>query len=192
MIFDEGGEIKRYEHIIVDHDTNTEDEGGKIITTAVPKLPTGDASPQTAPPDVPKAKDQQTPTLASSRPMCTTRTPIHDDDDPFTTSSYTHKAKAPVATPPIATTGIEVILDDSEHAHAAQVTSNDDLFTYADAMSRTDAAKWFAACEEELCMFRKMEVYKDVNWPANRKVIGRKWVFCIKWGPNGEIQKYKA
>jgi len=59
-------------------------------------------------------------------------------------------------------------------------------------MSCTDAAEWFAACEEELRTFRKMEVYEDVDQPVNRKVVGSKWVFRIKWGPNGKIQKYKA
>ena len=65
--------------------------------------------------------------------------------------------------PPIASIGTEIIPDDGEHAHAAQVPSNDNPLTYADAMSRTDAAEWFAACEEELHMFRKMEVYNEVD-----------------------------
>ena len=56
----------------------------------------------------------------------------------------------------------------------------------------TDAAEWFAACEEELRTFRKMEVYDEADQPVNRKVVGSKWVFRIKWGPNGKIQKYKA
>jgi len=66
VIFDEGGEIKHYECIIIDHDTDAVDEGGEIIMTTVPKLSTGDVSPQAAPPDVPKVRAQQTPTPTSS------------------------------------------------------------------------------------------------------------------------------
>jgi len=51
-----GAEIKCYERIIIDHNTDNADEGGKIITTAVPKLSTGDAPPQAAPPDVTKSQ----------------------------------------------------------------------------------------------------------------------------------------
>jgi len=36
VIFDEGGEIKRYERVIVDHDTDSADEGGEAITTTAP------------------------------------------------------------------------------------------------------------------------------------------------------------
>ena len=35
-------------------------------------------------------------------------------------------------------------------------------------------------------------MYKVVPCPKGRKVVGSKWVFHIKWGPDGAIQKYKA
>ena len=37
-----------------------------------------------------------------------------------------------------------------------------------------------------------MGVYKVVPHPNGRKVVGSKWVFRIKRGPDGTIQKYKA
>jgi Reverse transcriptase (RNA-dependent DNA polymerase) len=37
-----------------------------------------------------------------------------------------------------------------------------------------------------------MGVYEVVPWPKDQKVMGSKWVFCIKWGPDGNVQKYKA
>ena len=64
--------------------------------------------------------------------------------------------------------------------------------TYAEAMSRPDTAEWEAACEDEHCAFERMGVYEVVPRPKDRKVVGSKWVFHIKWGPNNSIQKYKA
>jgi len=63
---------------------------------------------------------------------------------------------------------------------------------YEDAMSRPDVAEWLAACTEELQTFERMEVYEEVDRPRDRKIVGSKWVFRIKRGPDGEIQKYKA
>ncbi len=59
-------------------------------------------------------------------------------------------------------------------------------------MSRPDAEQWKAACAEELLSFAKAELYDEVERPRNRKVIDCKWVFRIKRGPDGGIQKYKA
>ena len=37
-----------------------------------------------------------------------------------------------------------------------------------------------------------MSVYEVVLCPTGQKVVGSKWVFHIKRGPNSTIQKYKA
>src|SRR5712672_2949792 len=59
-------------------------------------------------------------------------------------------------------------------------------------MARPDANKWEAACADEIGVFDHMEVYEVVPCPKGRKVVGSKWVFRIKRGPDGNIQKYKA
>ena len=41
-------------------------------------------------------------------------------------------------------------------------------------------------------MFKEMDVYDVVPCLKGHKVIGSKWVFYVKQGPNGSIQKYKA
>ncbi len=64
--------------------------------------------------------------------------------------------------------------------------------SYTEAMSRADAAEWDAACEDERCAFERLGVYEVVPRPKGRKVIGSKWVFRIKRGPDGAVQKYKA
>ena len=64
--------------------------------------------------------------------------------------------------------------------------------TYNEAMKRSDAAEWDVACKDKIRMFQQMGVYDVVPRPEGRKVIGSKWVFRIKRGPDGGIQKYKA
>ena len=59
-------------------------------------------------------------------------------------------------------------------------------------MNRLDAADWDVACMAELCAFEEMGVYEFAPWPKGRKVVGSKWIFRIKRGPDGAIQKYKA
>ena len=59
-------------------------------------------------------------------------------------------------------------------------------------MSHPDAAEWDTACEDEIRSFKNMGIYETVPRPKDRKVVGSKWVFRIKRGPDGNIQKYKA
>ena len=59
-------------------------------------------------------------------------------------------------------------------------------------MKCSDAAEWDVSCENEIRMFQQMGVYDVVPRPEGRKVIGSKWVFCVKHGPDRGIQKYKA
>ena len=44
----------------------------------------------------------------------------------------------------------------------------------------------------ELNTFKEIGLYQEVEILPNRKIINSKWVFKIKRGPNGEINKYKA
>jgi Reverse transcriptase (RNA-dependent DNA polymerase) len=37
-----------------------------------------------------------------------------------------------------------------------------------------------------------MGVYEIIPRPRNRKIVGSQWVFRVKHGPDGSIQKYKA
>jgi hypothetical protein len=59
-------------------------------------------------------------------------------------------------------------------------------------MARPDAAEWELACDNEKRAFEHLGVYEVVPRPHDRKVVGSKWVFRIKRGPDGSIQKYKA
>jgi hypothetical protein len=80
------------------------------------------------------------------------------------------------------------------YGHWANVALTDaaEPKTYNEAMASPDASEWLAACEEEMQTWKDLEVYNIVPRPKGCKVIRSKWVFRIKWGPNGSIQKHKA
>ena len=46
--------------------------------------------------------------------------------------------------------------------------------------------------QEEMDMLQKRGTWKLVDRPKDRKVIGCRWVYVIKYGPNGDILRYKA
>jgi reverse transcriptase-like protein len=110
-------------------------------------------------------------TEPDGHPKCIIQAPIRDDDAHYEVTSYRpHHAQANITT----------------------IDNLGDPRTYVEAMKRADAAKWEMACEQEKQSFESMGVYTIVPCPKGRKVVGSKWVFCIKWGPNSTIQKYKA
>lgn len=46
--------------------------------------------------------------------------------------------------------------------------------------------------EEELDWFQKNDVWKLVELPNGKKVVGAKWVFRNKWDENGKVVTNKA
>jgi len=109
------------------------------------------------------------PTLATalSCPKHTTHPPIPDDNPHYDVSSYGHRANIALA-------------DTLE------------LKIYNEAMASQDAIEWLTACKEEMWTWKDLDVYDIVPQPKGCKVIGSKWVFHVKQGPNRSIQKYKA
>ena len=67
-----------------------------------------------------------------------------------------------------------------------------DPISYHDALSREDRESWQKACNEELETLKKFGVYEEVPQPHDRKIVGSKWVFRMKMGPDGQIERYKA
>jgi transposase InsO family protein len=112
--------------------------------------------------------------LAANRPKRTIQPPIRDDDPRYSVTSYGPRK------PKIA------------QANLADGEPLTDPRSYAEAMARPDANEWEAACMAEMSVFDHMGVYEIVPRPKDRKVVGSKWVFRIKRGPDGAIQKYKA
>ena len=59
-------------------------------------------------------------------------------------------------------------------------------------MTGADADYWWKAMEEEITLLKKQGTWKLVDKPKDRKVVGCRWTYVIKYGPNGEILRYKA
>jgi hypothetical protein len=112
------------------------------------------------------------PLESPARPKRTIRAPIRDDDARYDVSSYDRKRP------------VRVTVADAE--------LGSDPRTFDEAMARPDAAKWILACENERHAFEQMGVFEIVPRPRNRKIVGSRWVFRVKRGPDGSIQKYKA
>ena len=105
------------------------------------------------------------------RPRRTIHTPVKDDDLRYEVTSYGQR---------------------QARANIAKTNELSDPLTYAEAMKRSDAVQWEMACKQERKAFEGMGVYSVIPCPQGHKVMGSKWVFRIKRGPDGTIQKYKA
>ena len=134
VIFDEGGATPHYEHIIL----KTDNAGDP------PPLPTSSLTTSCTTPTLINSTTPTTPPSpnVTSCPKHTICTPTRDDDDCYSVTSYQ-------------------CTQQSEHATVACTSTSDDPQMYAKAMSRPDAAKWDAACEE-MNSFQRMRVYEVV------------------------------
>jgi hypothetical protein len=118
--------------------------------------------------DPPTSPTLTPPTMSSNPcPKCTTRPPIPDDDPRYNVSFYGPRANLANAEAP-------------------------EPKTYDKAMASLDAIKWLAAYEDKMQTWKQLDVYDVIPWPKGRKIVGSKWVFHVKQGPDGTIQKYKA
>ena len=82
----------------------------------------------------------------------------------------------------------------TQSAHRADTAMplDSEPLTYSDAVGCPDANLWLDAMGVELNTFKEIGLYQEVEAPPDHKIIDSKWVFKIKRGPNGEIDKYKA
>jgi len=64
--------------------------------------------------------------------------------------------------------------------------------TYKEAMRSPQAAQWKAACDDEMASLISNQTWEVTPAPPGRSVIGSRWVFALKRGPDGEIVRYKA
>ena len=63
--------------------------------------------------------------------------------------------------------------------------------SYSEAVSSTDRSKWQKAMEEEMQALKENDTFDLTITPKDRTVVGGRWVYAIKPGPNNE-KKYKA
>lgn len=61
-----------------------------------------------------------------------------------------------------------------------------------DVLQSPKRDKWMNAMEQEIKSLKEHKVWKLVELPKNRKTVGCKWVYKLKSGPDGTIERYKA
>ncbi len=92
-------------------------------------------------------------------------------------------------------------LNFSEYAYLAQSEelleaavnkAQDDPKTLSKARSHSDWPKWQEAMDREIATLEEAGTWTTVPRPANKNIVGSKWVFHIKHKANGTIEKYKA
>ncbi|XP_071740424.1 uncharacterized mitochondrial protein AtMg00820-like [Rutidosis leptorrhynchoides] len=52
--------------------------------------------------------------------------------------------------------------------------------------------KWKKAMEEEMEALQKSDTWEKCVIPQGKKPVGNRWVFTIKYKPDGTIERYKA
>ena len=63
---------------------------------------------------------------------------------------------------------------------------------YEEAVSSPDSEMWLQAMASELDSLDRNETFLACHKPADRKAIKTKWVFALKYKPNGSIDRAKA
>jgi hypothetical protein len=61
-----------------------------------------------------------------------------------------------------------------------------------EALSGLDALHWEKAIQSELDSLQKNNIWILTTLCKDRKLVSSKWVFKIKYNPDGNISKYKA
>ena len=124
---------------------------------------------------------------------------MHDDDDRYFLTSYGNRTSQNVGgrgggegrvagdnEAERCTANVTQVKDVTDESARAAILG--DPLTYHDAMSREDHGEWIKACNAELEVLKKFGVFEEVPQPKDRKIVGSKWVFRMKHGPNGQIK----
>ncbi|KAD4888928.1 hypothetical protein E3N88_21001 [Mikania micrantha] len=85
-----------------------------------------------------------------------------------------------------------VSYDNFSHAHKAflsAISSNDEPKTFKQASQN---ANWVDAMNREIKALEENGTWTLEELPKDKKAIDSKWVYKIKYKPNGEIERYKA
>jgi hypothetical protein len=72
----------------------------------------------------------------------------------------------------------------------ANVAVGDEPLSYGDAMASADRDKWEEAIESEYESIVANQTWELAPLPPGRKAIGSKWVFRVKYGPDGQIIRH--
>jgi len=52
--------------------------------------------------------------------------------------------------------------------------------------------KWKVVMDEEMRALLENKTWEVVDFPQGKKIVSCKWIFSVKFKPDGEIERYKA
>ena len=64
--------------------------------------------------------------------------------------------------------------------------------TIEEATACSEKAEWMQAMETEMKSLKENDVWELVELPTGRKTVGSKWVYKVKTGAHGSVERYKA
>ena len=70
--------------------------------------------------------------------------------------------------------------------------AEDEPENYKEAMTSPDAEKWKSACAEEYNMLMGYYIWTLVERPPNTNIVESHWMFHVKHGNHGQVNRYKA
>jgi Reverse transcriptase (RNA-dependent DNA polymerase) len=74
-------------------------------------------------------------------------------------------------------------------AYLSNITNKTEPTNFSEA---NQSSNWRKAMKEELQALEKNDTWDIVNLPKNKKPVGCKWVYKIKYNCDGTIERYKA
>ena len=81
---------------------------------------------------------------------------------------------------------------DIDHIEALSVVDDDNPVSYEQVLNSDVSREWQQAMQDEYDALVDNETWNLVPAPSGRRVVGGKWVYKVKRGSQGEIDKYKA
>lgn len=64
--------------------------------------------------------------------------------------------------------------------------------SYMDAMKSSDSNMWRQSMDEEFNNLQENGTWEVIDKPIDKNILGCKWVFKIKRGPDGNVNRYKS
>ncbi len=69
---------------------------------------------------------------------------------------------------------------------------SDTLQNYQQAVSSSEKIQWIEAMQEEFDSHQVNKTWEPTELPKGRKVVPGRWVYKKKYGPIGEVERYKV
>ena len=87
--------------------------------------------------------------------------------------------------------GIDEYAETAAAVHYA-CTAYQEPMSMKEAMSSDQAKQWEEAADAEYKSLMENDTWELVKLPPGRKTVGCKWVFKVKQGPDGEVERFKS